>query len=253
MPENTEVKRARDVLNAEIEFLKGHAATSVNQCDVAKLIAVMNNDVLNALMSHVARGDQPRGVTCIGSGRVLFAFGCPPNTICLVPRDVLVIVDLAKKQVMEIVDPYDAQGLQAATFNRTTPVSSPLPPGVRIVSATESQPISGRVRTLAVSLNEALHGAASLGATYTVTITVPDMPMKDLQSGNNRYGFNGDSAVLTLPAAGTYRFFLTVSDPSRPGQPYSFTVSTSSGTNFSGASALDANGANTVGFDVTVP
>jgi hypothetical protein len=247
MAETPAVKRAREVLDAEIGMLKAHASTSVNPCDVAKLIAVTNEGVMKVLMEHVARGDQPRGVTCIGTGRVLFAFGCPPETICLVPRDVLVVVDLAKRQVTDIVDPYDSNGRSDRAHERfdipaIARISSVRSPIVR------EQRSSGTIRSGAMAaLGNAPHlhameKAFSAADSLSVTFTVPEMGVREvIDDQGNVFLFEGTSLQLTVPNAGRFRFSLRVSDPTHANETFTYTVST--GTNSKTfQTTLDGNG-----------
>lgn len=230
MAETADVKRAREVLGAEIEFLKTHASMSVSPCDVAKLIAVTDERVLQVLMEHVARGDQPRGVTCIGLGRVLFAFGCPPNTICLVPRDVLVVVDLERKRVIEVVDPYDTQGRSDRSSERLNKAGVIRIPSVRTHGVREH----GFGRGIRSAAKVAVSDAPQLNAmemvfdaadALSITFTVPEMARREvIDDDGNVFLFDGTSLVLTVPSAGTYRLTLHVSDATRPNQSFTYTI-----------------------------
>lgn len=123
MAEPEGADRALAELESEIERMRAHAAVSVSPCDVAKFIAVGDPRVVARLRQRLRNGDRPRGVRCIGVGRVLFAFDCPSGMICLVPRSFLVVVNVRTRRVTDIIDPFDADASQPAAA-RSTPAAA---------------------------------------------------------------------------------------------------------------------------------
>ena len=267
MDEQERAERAHAALGTEIERLRAHAATSVSPCDVAKLIAVSDERVIERLLTRLGNGDQPRGVRCIGVGRVLFAFDCPPGTLCLLPRSFLVLVDLAARTVTEILDPYDSE--EGGQMVATSVVPRARPSAARaaaaLATAADADP---RVRVLsspsaALAVSPALAAAPSAPpsvpdivvlaaeAGFTLTVKVPGIAFKALLFGTTRFDFSGDQIEVTLPVAGTYEFDLVVKDFAN--RTFEFEVTTSTGGSLKRTAALDGQGENTLRIRVTVP
>lgn len=254
---------ATTLLDAEVTRMREHAATSVSPCDVAKLIAVTDPTVLEKLRDRLRRGDQPRGVRCIGVGRVLFAFDCPPGVICLVPRSFLVVVDLRTREVTEIEDPYDEGSTGSAMRTESIRlVSDPMPYDSRGDSVTVG---GSRIRLLSTDAPRRFSGpapssmggssmiAAALVATdFEITVEVPNIAFKALTVEERRFDFSGrDDITVTVSGAGTHRIVLFVKDDDA-NRSFSYKVSTSK-RSLTGTAFLDSRGENTLTFAVPVP
>jgi hypothetical protein len=253
----------RAALDAEIARLKEHAAKSVSPCDVAKLIAVSDDQVLDRLRARVQSGDVPRGVSCIGADGVLFRFTCAPGAICLVPRSFLVLVDLATRKVREIIDPFDPDDLVQSSAIGMSRASLPVPRPTSMSGA-----ISDASRRIMAVLRPATRNAAARptvpaasgpqafavasATSYTLTVEVTGVTFKALLFGSTQFDFFGsDRLDVTLPTAGTYQFDLMVRDFAH--RTFRFKVSTSSGASLEQSAETDDEGANLLRLQVTVP
>jgi hypothetical protein len=213
MDDQKSEERRRAEFEAEVERLRGHASTSVNRCDVAKLIAVSDARVIEALDERLRRGDRPRGVHCLAPGRVLFAFDCPPGTICLVSRSFLVTVDIAARRVTEITDPYDPTDDGEASRAPATLPGRTAPAALRPLGG------SGRAAFAAESISLFTAGAArEIGGNATTkagTLKAAELSVRLRGDGFHEVrAMTGTSdqrsASITIPSAGTYEVAITV-------------------------------------------
>jgi hypothetical protein len=122
-------------IKTELDNLERRSASSTDPCLVRKVIAVRDSAVRTRMIEKIAAGNEFRGIRCLPRDSVLFAFDCPPNTICLIPPTFLVIVDTTAQRVREIVDPFDpAEFLESGNKLETANVSPS--PVVKEVEAT---------------------------------------------------------------------------------------------------------------------
>lgn len=269
MNEQERGEGAHAALETEIGRLKEHAATSVSPCAVAKLIAVSDEQVLERLRARLRNGDVPRSVRCLGTDGVLFAFDCAPGAVCLVPRSLLVRVDLDSRKVREIVDPFDpdeAGHVQSATVMPSTSLHvTHAAPALGATTATGapirmlSRPVG--LRAPVPTLVGAPSASASLlapvatlevGESFMLTVEVTGVSFKALLFGSMRFDFfDNDRLDVTLPTAGTYQFDLMVRDFAH--RTFKFKVSTSTGASFEQSAETDSQGGNLLRLQVTVP
>lgn len=269
MTENEQSEEARAILEAEIERLKEHAATSVSPCDVAKLIAVRDEQVRERLHARLQNGDVPRGVRCLGPEGVLFVFACAPGRVCLVPRSFLVHVDLTAGKVRNIEDRFDPDHAGLKAFKAFLPSESLIVPHaastvagiarsdarVRVLSRPGGSVAPLRAVTMAPAASasglssDAMFVAAP---SYTLTVEVAGVSYKALEFGSTRLDFFGsDRLDVTLPTAGNYVFDLIVRDFAN--RSFKYKVSTSGGASLEQTAETNDQGESTIRLQVTVP
>ncbi|MDB5391514.1 MAG: hypothetical protein JWM11_7160 [Planctomycetaceae bacterium] len=99
-------------LDKQFAALKEAAATTIDPCLVAKVIAISDSRVRELFMKKVADGYLFRGINCINRAGVpenkyvVFDFDCIPGTFCLVSPAFMVVVNIIDRYVVAIVDPY---------------------------------------------------------------------------------------------------------------------------------------------------
>jgi hypothetical protein len=101
----------RNQLAGEIDRLRLLAASSTNPCLVTQYIAFSNHDVQELFVKKTAAGDRFKTCTCLPSAPdcqqyVLFEFDCPEGLIRLVKPSFLAVVDMPKREVAKVIDPY---------------------------------------------------------------------------------------------------------------------------------------------------
>lgn len=270
MNEKKGTEDARDAhLSTEIEYLRKFASTSISSCDVAKLIAVSDERVRELLRHRLRSGDVPTSVRCLSAESVYFGFSCAPGTICLVPRGFLVIVDVANRIVREITDPFDPDERSHITQTVSAPLTTlrqTLAQSAYVgrTDGTEQLPALQSFVTGDVSIKVLSHNwdapsfvlppnnTVEQLQSYVLTVEVPLIAYKALLFGNTRFDFSGrDRQDVTLPTAGTYQFDLVVKDSAN--RPFSYTVSTNTGSSLKQNAQTNAAGDNTLRLQVTVP
>jgi len=104
-------KKARELMEKELNKLKEVAVTSTNGCVVAEYIAISDKNVQDKFLLKLAEGYVFKGITCTRGQiteqrRVEFHFECAPGTFCFVSPSMMVIVDIISKTIVKIFDPY---------------------------------------------------------------------------------------------------------------------------------------------------
>lgn len=236
---NSSESDVRARLDAAVRELHAHAAFSVDPCDVAKLIAVGDERIVARMIERLLRGDRLRSVRCVGTGRVLCAFDCAPDRICLVAPSFLAVVDLARRLVTEIVDPYDPT-TEASTSTGRTQLATPAALGAQ-----------------ARSLSAVFSATTGAVGSYDVTLTVTGVPYKSAQvqrvgddTSSAELPFDGDVATGSLPA-GSYEGFVTTKG--WPHTPYTVAFEPQGGKKWSLPTKTNGKGDGFTAFRFDLP
>ncbi len=210
----------RAQLDEEVKRLSSHSATSTDECTVATMIAVSDEEV-RELIIHKAQHNVFRGVRCLSRSSVLFRFECPPGMICLIPPSFLVRVDFRTRRVVEIIDPVDPEAPPAFHAAAQAHLASE----AMLVSAV-NQPTRKITVTITNVVDRSIdidgkHFQFAPGSTSVQAFVTPGTHSLDwfVQSEP------GTEFTLTVTgAAEPISFTATVSDAQRENGRFSFTV-----------------------------
>ena len=184
-----EVGRTADDLAIQIDALEHRAARTGSPCLAAQVLALRDPRVQQLLLDRLNQQLAFAGMRCIRPSWVLFSLYNSPGTISLRSPSFVVVVDLARESVTQLLDHYEA-GWSPSEFSASTiaVVGGPIVEEVTMTLTGDFQHGEIAVDNVTIPLSRNMGSAM-------VTLVPPSV---------------GVSLLLWAPTAASYRFSLTI-------------------------------------------